>query len=229
MVVSLWHVRLGEGGRLMTNSQVGAAVARCWIDEETQVRRPRSAEWTTLKDAVPAKEKRRITEEPVMVENIETSGMLLLSGEYEVVSDDGPPTRPSRMAPKLLAAAVLALAGGGYWAHRHPSVLDGKLHAMTAAMSAIGSDLAPAAPAKPAPVATPEPAPIVVSSSSTIALVPKMRAPTPPPPRAMPEPSPPPPVPMKAKATAKHKNGPRQAPPASTTRRAPAATHGRSS
>jgi hypothetical protein len=74
----------------MSTSQIGAAVARCWIDEETHVRKPRSSDWTKLGDAVPDKKERRLTEEPVATDirgDVETSAMLILSGEYEVVSD----------------------------------------------------------------------------------------------------------------------------------------------
>ena len=93
-----WHVRLGEGGRRMTDSQVEAAVARCWIDETTDVRKPGAASWGKLADVVPTK-KRRITEEPVIVgddvaasppADLETSAMVVLSGEFEIISEAPP-------------------------------------------------------------------------------------------------------------------------------------------
>ena len=128
---SRWHVQLGEGGRRMTDSQVKAAAARCWIDAETPVRKPQSSEWTKLGDVAPAK---RIAKEDsdtaAGAEDITTSGMILTSGEFELVDDDaspnGPdakPARSSRLAPKLFVLAVAILAGGAVLArHRIPKI-----------------------------------------------------------------------------------------------------------
>jgi hypothetical protein len=207
-----WHVQLGEGGRRMTDSQVNAAAARSWIDAETPVRKPQSSEWTKLGDVAPAK---RITEEPVA--DIDTSAMILVSGQFEVVDDEASPSkeelasaRPPRLAPKLFALAVVLLAGGGLLARGRVPKLDAELDAMVAAMRPAPVPTVNHSPAAPAPA--PTPIAMTVTSSATIAIVPKMRAPAP----KMPEPSPPktsePPAPKKAAAHAK-------APPKRATRR----------
>jgi hypothetical protein len=175
-----WHVKLGEGGRRMTDSQIGAAAARCWIDAETPVRRPRSSEWTKLGDAAPAP---RIVDEPADEKDIDTSAMILLSGEFEIVDDERAPSkeelaaaRPPRIAPKLFVVALAMLAGGGLLARGHVPKLDAELDAIVTAMR----------PAPlPTPAATPPamtaaaPAAITVTSSASLAVVPKMRAPVP--------------------------------------------------
>lgn len=194
-----WHVKLGEGGRRMTDSQISAAAARCWIDAETPVRGPASNEWTKLGDAAPAK---RITEEA----DIDTSAMILLSGEFEIVDDQGAPSkeelasaRPPRLAPKLFVAALAMLAGGGALAHRYVPRFDAEVASIVAAMrpAPMPMPATPATPAKPAKPATsaasPAPTPAVpvamsVTSSATLAIVPKMIAPA----RKMREPSAPP-------------------------------------
>jgi hypothetical protein len=181
-----WHVRLGEGDRFMTNSQVHAAAARCWIDEETHVRKPGTSTWTTLKKAVP--EKRRITKERVVGE-IGTSAITILSGEYEVlsvspVSRETPLTkeelkaaRPPRLAPRLVAFALLVLVGGALLARRYVPTLETRLRSTVATTSAVPTPATAAPP--PAPVA-----PVVVAASPTpaapVVVIPKMRAPSPP-------------------------------------------------
>lgn len=176
-----WHVQLGEGGRRMTDSQVKAAAARCWIDEETPVRKPQSSEWTKLGDVAPAK---RIAKEDSVAEDITTSGMILTSGEFELVDDDASPSkeelksaRPPRPAPKLFVLAIAMLAGGAVLARHRIPKLDAELDALVTAM-------------RPAPLPTPmstpvsapaarAPAPVSVTSSATLAIVPKMPAPAP--------------------------------------------------
>jgi hypothetical protein len=176
----------------MTDSQISAAAARCWIDAETPVRRPKSNEWTKLGDAAPAK---RISEEA----DIETSAMILLSGEFELVTDEDAPSkdelasaRPPRLAPKLFVAALAVLAGGGVLAHRYVPRFDAEVASIVAAMR-------PAPMPTPAAVpVTPTPVPMTVASSATLAIVPKMIAPAP----KMREPSAPPaPPPATKKAS----------------------------
>lgn len=207
MLSNRWHVQLGEGGRRMTDSQVKAAAARNWIDAETPVRKPQSPVWTKLGDAAPAK---RITEERVPDDvDIDTSAMILLSGQFEVVDDSAAPSkaelasaRPPRLAAKLFALAIVMLAGGGLLARRHVPKVDAELDALVAAM-------------RPAPMPTPTPVPPVaaspapsttpvamtVTSAATLTVVPKMHAPTP----RMREPSSPPATKPVAKVTTKSK------------------------
>lgn len=173
MLSNCWHVRLGEGARRMTDSQVHAAAARCWIDKETPVRKPRTSEWTKLGDAAPAK---RIAEERVIAD-IDTSAMILVSGEFELVEDGEAPTRaelasarPPSLAPKLFLLGLAMLAGGLFVARAHFPRLDAELHSLAAAVE----------PA-PIPVPAPAPAPVAVAtkvtSSATLTHVPKMPAP----------------------------------------------------
>jgi hypothetical protein len=179
-----WHVQLGEGGRRMTDSQIKVAAERCWIDAETPVRKPQSSEWTKLGDAAPA---RRITAERAAVEtDIDTSAMILLSGEFEVVSDEDAPTsdelraaRPPRLAPKLFALALVLLAGGGLLAHRYVPRFDAELQSIMAAMRP--APLPTAAPAASTPPANAAPSTVVatVTSSATLVIVPKMQTPAP--------------------------------------------------
>lgn len=203
-----WHVQLGEGGRRMTDSQVKAAAARCWIDEETPVRKPQSSEWTKLGDVAPAKriEREEIERAEDAAEDITTSGMILTSGEFELVDDDSSPSReelraarPKRLAPKLFVLAIAMLAGGAVLARHRIPKLDAELDALVTAM-------------RPAPLPTPSvpavavqaPTPITVTSSATLAVVPKMPAPAPKmrEPTRVPEP---PQKPTKAASTAKPK------------------------
>jgi hypothetical protein len=198
-----WHVKLGEGGRRMTDSQVTAAAARCWIDAETPVRRPQSSEWTKLGDVAPAK---RITEERITDDrgDTETSAMILVSGEFEVVDDPSSPTkdelaaaRPRRLSPTLFALAVAMLAGGALLARRHVPIVSDELDAIAAAVR-------PAPTPTPTPAPAPAPAPrtplaTTAIASATLAIVPKMHAPAP----KMREPSAPPAKTMKAMKAAK--------------------------
>jgi hypothetical protein len=164
----------------MTDSQIGAAAARCWIDAETPVRRPRSNEWTKLGEVAPAE---RIVED----KDIDTSAMILLSGEFEIVDDDAAPSkdelataRPPRLAPKLFVVALAMLAGGGLLARGRVPRLDAEVDAIVSAMRPAPLPTpthVAAIPAAAAPVAAP--APMTVTSSASLTLVPKMPAPVP--------------------------------------------------
>jgi hypothetical protein len=210
-----WHVQLGEGGRRMTDSQVKAAAARCWIDAETPVRKPQSSEWTKLGDVAPAKrmaKEESVSNEETAAEDITTSGMILTSGEFELVDDDAAPSkeelkaaRPPRLAPKLFVVALAMLAGGAVLARRHIPKLDAELDAIVTAMRPAPmptSTPTPAAVAPTAPAAV-APTPMTVSSTATLVIVPKMRAPA----IKMREPSPPPAKKTPKAATVTHKRG----------------------
>jgi hypothetical protein len=183
-----WHVQLGEGGRRMTDSQIKVAAERCWIDAETPVRKPQSSEWTKLGDVAPVK---RIVKERDDVRradsDIDTSAMILLSGEFEVVGDGDAPTReelraarPPRLAPKMFALALVLLAGGGLLAHRYVPRFDAELHSIASAMRPAPLPT-PAAVAPSPAAAKPAPSAVVasVTSSATLVIVPKMQTPAP--------------------------------------------------
>lgn len=182
-----WHVQLGEGGRRMTDSQVKAAAARCWIDEETPVRKPQSSEWTKLGDVVATKRMAHDAQEECAAEDITTSGMILTSGEFELVDDDGAPrdeelapARPSRLAPKLFVLAIAMLAGGAVLARHRIPKLDAELDALVTAMRPAPLPApTPTTPAVAVQAPPPSPSPVTVTSSATLAVVPKMPAPTP--------------------------------------------------
>lgn len=172
LLSSRWYVQLGEGARRMTDSQVHAAVARCWIDAETPVRKPQSSEWTKLGDAAPAN---RITEEHVP-EDVDTSAMILLSGEFEVVDEREAP--PPRLFRKSFALAIVMLAGGALLARGHVPKLDAELDSLAAAMRP--APLPEPVPPPAVTTATPAPPePVTVTSAATMTIVPKMRAPAP--------------------------------------------------
>jgi len=112
---SRWQVQLGEGARLMTDSQIDAALTRRWIDPTTPACEPGSDVWTTLGEAA-------------------KDTIKLISGEYELIDSDGPLTkkelaaaRPKSLAPLYFFLSLALLAGATSIARREVPDFDGRV------------------------------------------------------------------------------------------------------